>query len=115
MADPEDRREGTGLAPAPSQATQQVTNLEASVVVRKFHLRARGADGAAEERFTASRPRTVIGTHASSDIVLPDKTMSRFHAEILVDEGRARIRDLGSLNGTWVNGIRVLEAFLQDG
>jgi two-component system, NtrC family, response regulator GlrR len=65
--------------------------------------------------FVSSSDRAVIGTHESCELVLGDRTVSRFHCEITVREGRARIRDLGSKNGTVVNGVAVLEAFLDDG
>ena len=52
----------------------------------------------------------------SADLNLSaDRTMSRFHCEIVVEEGRALIRDLGSTNGTRVNERRVSRHGLQDG
>jgi transcriptional regulator with GAF, ATPase, and Fis domain len=62
-----------------------------------------------------SKARSSIGQQASNDVVLPDRSVSRFHCEILLDEGQARVRDLESLNGTWVDGTRVVESFLRDG
>ena len=60
--------------------------------------------------------RSSIGQHESNDVVLEeDRTVSRFHCEILLDEGGARVRDLSSRNGTKVDGTRVVEAFLRDG
>src|SRR5215471_10287689 len=59
--------------------------------------------------------RTVIGTHESANLVLRDPTASRLHCEIVVEEGRALVRDLGSRNGTLVGGTRVLLAELANG
>jgi transcriptional regulator with GAF, ATPase, and Fis domain len=56
-----------------------------------------------------------VGTHESSGLTLQDATVSRFHCEIAITDGRARVRDLGSLNGTVVDGVGVVEAFLRDG
>ena len=39
-----------------------------------------------------------------------DDTVSRRHAELRLVDGRWMLRDLGSSNGTWVNGCRVVEA-----
>ena len=63
-------------------------------------------------RFQAERERTVVGTHPSADLVLRDRTISRFHFEIVVDAERATLRDLGSRNGTRVDGVRVHHAEL---
>ena len=60
--------------------------------------------------------RTVIGADARADIVVTtDPAMSRFHCEIEIDRGRPIVRDLGSRNGTFVDGVQVVEAPLRDG
>ncbi|MBN1315468.1 MAG: FHA domain-containing protein [Anaerolineales bacterium] len=48
-----------------------------------------------------------IGRSAGSDILLPDKWISRQHARIELVEGKPRIIDLGSGNGTFVDGKRI--------
>jgi FHA domain/Domain of unknown function (DUF4388) len=48
--------------------------------------------------------RVGIGRHASNDIQLPSRAVSNFHAELLKEDGALVIRDLGSTNGTRVNG-----------
>lgn len=52
----------------------------------------------------AQRPRLLIGRDPSCAIVVGDPSLSRRHAEIFLDGGRTWLRDLGSSNGTWVNG-----------
>jgi hypothetical protein len=51
--------------------------------------------------------RVSIGRHESNEIRLPSRAVSNFHAEILKEDGALVIRDLGSTNGTRVNGERV--------
>ena len=49
---------------------------------------------------------------SSEALPLTDQTISRRHAEMTPDSGRWYLRDLGSSNGTYVNGVRVSEARL---
>ena len=65
----------------------------------------------------ASSGGSTIGRAAEGDIVIPDRLASREHAVIERDSGDGcwRIRDLGSRNGTWVDGRRVDEAMLEPG
>jgi hypothetical protein len=62
-----------------------------------------------------TRAVTVIGRSGDVDIPLDDAGVSRRHAEIHVADGRARVLDLGSTNGTFVDGERVATADLHDG
>ncbi|WP_353808175.1 FhaA domain-containing protein [Agromyces sp. SYSU T00194] len=57
--------------------------------------------------------RTVIGRGSEADITLDDSGASRKHVEVQWDGRRARVRDLGSTNGTQLNGDRVGEAILE--
>jgi hypothetical protein len=54
--------------------------------------------------------RTVIGRGSDADITIPDAGTSRKHVEILWDGERAMVRDLGSTNGTQLQGRKVSEA-----
>ena len=49
----------------------------------------------------------VIGKLPDADIPLDNPFVSRRHAQILIDQGRFKISDLGSKNGTYVNGLRL--------
>ena len=60
-------------------------------------------------------PLTRIGRRATSDIVLDDTTVSRRHALVLERAGVPVIADDRSLNGVFVNGLRVHEARLTHG
>ncbi|HEY5494893.1 MAG TPA: FHA domain-containing protein [Candidatus Anoxymicrobiaceae bacterium] len=66
-------------------------------------------------RFVLTKPVTTVGRHPESDMFLDDITVSRRHAEISNEDGSFRIVDMGSLNGTYVNKLRVEEADLSSG
>jgi hypothetical protein len=53
---------------------------------------------------------TVIGRGREANLTLPHPLVSRKHCEIFEDRGRLCVRDLGSLNGTYVNNERISEA-----
>ena len=60
-----------------------------------------------EEVFPLGFEPTSIGRHGDNEIILPDSQVSRHHAEIVMQGGRWLIADLGSANGTYVNGERL--------
>ena len=53
-----------------------------------------------------------IGTHPSNDLTLDDPAVSRFHCRIVPDRAGWRVEDSGSLNGTYLQGLRILGAVL---
>ena len=57
----------------------------------------------------------LIGRSSACQIVLGDDTVSRRHAELRFEDGRWLLRDLGSSNGTYVNGRYVTEAEVRPG
>ena len=57
----------------------------------------------------------VIGRSIGCDLVLGDPTVSRWHAELVRDRDRWIVRDIGSTNGTRVNGWRVRSAVVEPG
>lgn len=56
-----------------------------------------------------------VGRGRESSIFLDDVTVSRSHAEIMHERSGYRIRDVGSLNGTYVNRVRVDAVDLRNG
>ncbi len=66
-------------------------------------------------RHTLSTGRNVIGRGTEADIRLPDTGVSRKHVDIVLDSGTAIAEDLGSTNGTLVNGRRISRQPLADG
>jgi transcriptional regulator with PAS, ATPase and Fis domain len=59
--------------------------------------------------------RVVVGTAPSADVVLSDRAISRLHAELEPRDDGLWVRDLGSRNGTFVEGIRVVAACIPHG
>ena len=57
----------------------------------------------------------LVGRAATSDAPVYDATVSRKHAEISLADSGVRVRDLGSSNGTFVNGTRISEQVAQNG
>jgi hypothetical protein len=74
-----------------------------------------GADGKAAESISVTRDPIVIGRLSTNDVVLSDPNVSRRHAELRREGGRWTLVDLGSTNGSVVNGKLVKEHPLQDG
>src|SRR5213075_3337768 len=81
--------------------------------VRRFRVRVTSGPLTGVEKVSTG-DRLVIGTHKSADLNLNDRTMSRFHCEIVIEDGRPLIRDLGSTNGTVVDGLGVIAAYLPE-
>ncbi len=65
--------------------------------------------------FELTEESTVIGRAPSCSLVLADVSISREHARIVLNGGMLSIRDLGSKNGTTVNGVAVVESPVHDG
>ena len=61
----------------------------------------------AGSRFLLDKDVTTAGRHPESDIFLDDVTVSRRHAEFRRDGGGFTVRDVGSLNGTYLNRERI--------
>jgi len=69
----------------------------------------------AGSKFALDKDVVTAGRHPDSDIFLDDITVSRRHVEVLRRPGGYVVRDVGSLNGTYVNRSRVEESPLADG
>src|SRR3984957_3273566 len=57
--------------------------------------------------YSLDKPTIAIGTHPANDVVLDDTTVSRRHATITRRASGFELADLGSTNGTFVNGRRL--------
>ena len=69
----------------------------------------------AGSRYLLDSDLSTVGRHPESDIFLDDITVSRRHVEFRRHDASFRVHDVGSLNGTYVNGDRVDDAELQNG
>jgi hypothetical protein len=71
--------------------------------------------GRTGDYFSVGGERTTIGREPASDVFLNDITVSREHAVLERRPDGIHLRDLGSLNGTYLNRLRVDDARLEDG
>jgi pSer/pThr/pTyr-binding forkhead associated (FHA) protein len=67
------------------------------------------------DEFYIEKDEFIIGRSPESDVLLDDITVSRKHALLKKDENEYRLIDSGSLNGSYLNGNIVDEAFLSNG
>jgi hypothetical protein len=67
----------------------------------------------AGKRYPLAKSRTVIGRGTEADITVDDSGISRRHVEVLWDGTRAQANDLGSTNGSKLNGQRLTSAALE--
>ena len=96
--DPNGSRDATPPGPVPSGGSIRV--------LRGFY---EGLEMAVD------RDWMVIGRGRGADIVIAEPTMSRAHAAIGFDGSHFFVQDLGSTNGTRVNGTREQKAVLRNG
>ncbi|WOF23106.1 DUF3662 and FHA domain-containing protein [Microbacterium betulae] len=66
-------------------------------------------------RHPLAQARTVIGRGSDADITIPDPGTSRKHVEVLWDGRSAMVRDLGSTNGSKLDGRQVAQSALANG
>jgi hypothetical protein len=69
----------------------------------------------AGSKFAVDKDTITVGRHPDSDIFLDDITVSRRHVEVTRSGEGHSVRDVGSLNGTYVNRERIDEVPLEDG
>ncbi|MBO3724134.1 DUF3662 domain-containing protein [Actinomyces bowdenii] len=67
------------------------------------------------QRYLLTGPVTVIGRGSEADIIVDDSGVSRRHLEIRLTQGNTIATDMGSTNGTFVEGQRVDAVTLVDG
>jgi len=80
----------------------------------RLELRWQAADGA-ERRLRLEGNPVSLGAHPRNDVHIPDRFVSRYHCRLHGRQGRLWIQDLGSTNGTVVDGARVSEAEIGPG
>jgi len=97
----------------PSLSTQDQATVDALVPGTALLVVLRGPNTGA--RFLLDSDEVSTGRHPNSDIFLDDVTVSRTHATFRRENDEFLVRDVGSLNGTYVNRERIEEATLKTG
>ncbi|HEY0194688.1 MAG TPA: sigma 54-interacting transcriptional regulator [Kofleriaceae bacterium] len=85
--------------------------------VTTLHLRRcilQSVDDPAQE-WTFERDEIRIGSMNDNDVVIADDTVSRYHCKITQDDHSYVLQDLRSTNGTFINKVRIREAFIKPG
>jgi diguanylate cyclase (GGDEF)-like protein len=65
--------------------------------------------------YTVEGPELRLGRLTDNGVVIDDSGISRYHARLFRDGNVYRVEDLGSSNGTYVNGVRVTSAEVAEG
>ena len=113
------KNEDTTITFTPVDGTGEVVDDELTVSLGDFPesmavvVVKRGPN--AGSRFALDQDVTRAGRHPDSDIFLDDITVSRRHAEIVRSANGYEVRDVGSLNGTYLNRERIDAAGLTNG
>ena len=106
-------REGDALTSAPSAPVQASAAIDALPPDSALLVVQHGPNTGA--RFLLDAAVTTAGRDTRSEIFLDDVTVSRKHAEFRRVEGGFEVRDVGSLNGTYVNRERIEGSALHSG
>ncbi len=111
---------GSPQAPGEYGSTaKRITLKPPALETAKFHfVVTKGPDAGSKKSLTVQgneAGRVFIGKSEACDLKLADALVSRRHAAIEFVEDELRITDLDSTNGTFVNGLRVMGAFLVGG
>jgi two-component system response regulator GlrR len=69
-----------------------------------------GPDRGSQVEWAEGRVR--VGKRPANELALTDSRVSGLHLEVVVDSRGVRLRDPGSTNGTWINGLRVRDVYL---
>jgi hypothetical protein len=113
LLEPDPGAETTMTFTAPTEEGEQGAFAEPPVEGATLVIRSGG--GREGEQFPVAAERTTVGRTPNSDVFLDDITVSREHAVLERRDDGVYMRDLGSLNGTYVNRQRVDVVRLSDG
>lgn len=96
-----------GVTPEELEAIASLPSRSALLIVRQ------GPNVGA--RFLLDSDVVTVGRHPNADIFLDDVTVSRRHTEFRRTPAGYDVVDLGSLNGTYLDGVRIDHSTLHDG
>ncbi|PKN59170.1 MAG: Fis family transcriptional regulator [Deltaproteobacteria bacterium HGW-Deltaproteobacteria-14] len=91
-----------------------ISGRPATLHLRKCKLVMERSDGTPLE-YIFDQPTVSIGAMDDNDVVVDDDTVSRYHCRVFQEEDAYLIQDLTSTNGTFVNRVRIREAYLKPG
>ena len=91
-----------------------ISGRPASLHLRKCKLVMERENGQSSE-YIFDQANIAIGAMEDNDLVIDDDTVSRYHARVYQDENSYLLQDLDSTNGTFINRVRIKEAYLKPG
>ncbi len=91
-----------------------ISGRPAALHLRKCKLVLEREDGQTSE-YIFDQGNIAIGAMEDNDLVIEDDTVSRYHCRIYQDENSYLLQDLDSTNGTFINRVRIKEAYLKPG
>jgi DNA-binding NtrC family response regulator len=100
--------------PIPTHTLLGVRNRAERVGMQEFHLVLLNTDDKGHS-FAVNEQGTRVGKSPENDVVLDHPTVSRNHLTLRRQGDRFLVKDLGSTNGTFIDGAQVREAFLRPG
>lgn len=98
----------------PPTKISYISGRPAALHLRKCKLVIEKEDGNTAE-YIFDQPSVTLGAMDDNDLVIDDDTISRYHCRIFQDEDSYLIEDMGSTNGSFVNRVRIKEAYLKPG
>lgn len=110
--DQDDETEATQIERDPFEVADLPTEIASDFPTNPVLVCIKGKDSGKD--YTLQNGSNTVGRSLDNDIILSDVSVSRRHFDLLWDGQSAKLRDLGSGNGTQLNGSRVHEATLED-
>ncbi|HKD42952.1 MAG TPA: sigma 54-interacting transcriptional regulator [Myxococcaceae bacterium] len=104
----------TGPIPIPTHTVLGTRPKPDRLAVQEFHLVLVNTDKAGSS-YPLAQPGVKVGKAPDNDLVIDHPTVSRNHLIVRRQGDRFLVQDLGSTNGTFIDGAQVREAYLRPG
>ncbi|MFZ5439232.1 MAG: sigma 54-interacting transcriptional regulator [Myxococcota bacterium] len=105
-------------APAPAPTAQKANDATIPIMASGYRL-APTVEGfslvSKDVRVKVTEGLAQLGSAPGNTLVIADDSVSRIHCEVRIENNRVLVRDLGSTNGTFIDGVRVKEGYLRAG